>query len=300
MGPISPPAIRERVARADLVLALGTELTDMNLGAAKPQVARETLGLGDRRPRARLLPPVHRGRAARLRRRARRARGSRASRARALLRQPEAPARRPAGARAALGERSAARGEPLPRRAARLRRVRRVGRHAVRRPRGARAARPGSTSRRATTRRWASACPAALGAQIGTGVRPLVLCGDGAFQMTGPEISHAPRLGLSPIVVLMNNGGWGIFRPVSPRQDLLAIPNWPYAELAQGLGRRRLPRGDRRRAARRAARRARGEGLRADRGAHRARRPLAGQPPLHPGQRAQGARRGVARRRRPR
>jgi indolepyruvate decarboxylase len=78
--------------------------------------------------------------------------------------------------------------------------------------------------------------PAALGAQIGTGVRPLLLTGDGAFQMTGAEISHAPRHGLSPIVVLVNNGGWGIFRPVSPRQDLLEIPNWPYAELAQEWG----------------------------------------------------------------
>jgi indolepyruvate decarboxylase len=78
--------------------------------------------------------------------------------------------------------------------------------------------------------------PAALGAQIGTGARPLVLTGDGAFQMTGAEISHAPRRGLTPIVVLVNNGGWGIFRPVSPRQDLLEIPNWPYAELAQNWG----------------------------------------------------------------
>ena len=30
--------------------------------------------------------------------------------------------------------------------------------------------------------------------------------------------------------------GWGIFRPVSPRLDLLEIPNWPYAELAQLWG----------------------------------------------------------------
>jgi indolepyruvate decarboxylase len=80
------------------------------------------------------------------------------------------------------------------------------------------------------------AVPAALGAQIGTGRRPLVLSGDGAFQMTGPEISHAPRLGLSPIVVLVNNSGWQIFRPVSPRKDLLEIPPWPYAELAQAWG----------------------------------------------------------------
>jgi indolepyruvate decarboxylase len=78
--------------------------------------------------------------------------------------------------------------------------------------------------------------PAALGAQIGTGARPLVLTGDGAFQMTGAEVSHAPRHGLTPIVVLVNNGGWGIFRPVSQRPDLLEIPNWPYAELAQNWG----------------------------------------------------------------
>ena len=78
--------------------------------------------------------------------------------------------------------------------------------------------------------------PAAMGAQIGTGTRPIVLSGDGAFQMTGIEVSHAPKYGLSPIVVVVNNGGWGIFRPVSPRQDLLEIPNWPYAELARSWG----------------------------------------------------------------
>jgi indolepyruvate decarboxylase len=78
--------------------------------------------------------------------------------------------------------------------------------------------------------------PGAIGAQIGTGKRPLVLCGDGAFQMTGPEIAHAPRHGTNPIVVLMNNGGWGIFRPVVERKDLLSIPPWPYAELAHAWG----------------------------------------------------------------
>ena len=80
------------------------------------------------------------------------------------------------------------------------------------------------------------AVPGALGAQIACGKRPLVLCGDGAFQMTGPEISHAPRHGLNPVVVLMNNGGWGIFRAVTARLDLLQIPNWPYADLARAWG----------------------------------------------------------------
>ena len=63
-----------------------------------------------------------------------------------------------------------------------------------------------------------------------------MICGDGGFQMTGPEISFAPARGLSPIVVLVNNSGWGIFRPVTPRKDLLEIPPWPYAELAQAWG----------------------------------------------------------------
>src|ERR1700691_939860 len=39
------------------------------------------------------------------------------------------------------------------------------------------------------------AVPAALGAQVGSGMRPIVLCGDGGFQMTGQEISHAPVFG---------------------------------------------------------------------------------------------------------
>ena len=80
------------------------------------------------------------------------------------------------------------------------------------------------------------AVPGALGGQIGTALRPLVLTGDGGFQMTGAEIAHAPRYKLSPIVVLLNNGGWGIFRPIAKRQDLLALPSWRYAELAQLWG----------------------------------------------------------------
>jgi indolepyruvate decarboxylase len=78
--------------------------------------------------------------------------------------------------------------------------------------------------------------PGALGAQLGSGVRPLVLAGDGAFQMTGPEISHAPRYGIDPIVVVVNNGGWQIFRPVVRRTALLDLPCWPYAALARAWG----------------------------------------------------------------
>ena len=80
------------------------------------------------------------------------------------------------------------------------------------------------------------AVPGAIGAQIGTGLRPLILTGDGGFQMTGVEISHAPRYKLNPIIVLLNNGGWGIFRPIAKRQDLLTLPPWRYAELARLWG----------------------------------------------------------------
>src|SRR5262249_16207175 len=78
--------------------------------------------------------------------------------------------------------------------------------------------------------------PGALGAQLGSGVRPLVLAGDGAFQMTGPEIAHAPRYGIDPIVVVVNNGGWQIFRPGGRRTALLDLPCWPDAALARAWG----------------------------------------------------------------
>lgn len=78
--------------------------------------------------------------------------------------------------------------------------------------------------------------PGAMGIELGTGQRPIVLCGDGAFQMTGSEISHAPVHGIRPIVLLMNNGGWGIFRPVVKKASILEVPPWPYAELARLWG----------------------------------------------------------------
>jgi indolepyruvate decarboxylase len=78
--------------------------------------------------------------------------------------------------------------------------------------------------------------PGAMGIELGSGRRAIVLCGDGAFQMTGPEIAQAPRNGTRPIVIVMNNGGWGIFRPVVKRDAILEIPPWPYAELARLWG----------------------------------------------------------------
>jgi indolepyruvate decarboxylase len=59
------------------------------------------------------------------------------------------------------------------------------------------------------------AVPASIGAQLAKpGLRPLVLVGDGAFQMTGMELSTIIRFNLNPIVVVLNNQGYGTERPM--------------------------------------------------------------------------------------
>ena len=57
------------------------------------------------------------------------------------------------------------------------------------------------------------AVPAALGAQLANPkLRPIVLVGDGAFQMTGQEFSTLVRRKMNPIVIVLNNGGYGTER----------------------------------------------------------------------------------------
>lgn len=59
------------------------------------------------------------------------------------------------------------------------------------------------------------AVPAAVGVQAARpDLRPLVLVGDGAFQMTGMEVSIAARYGMNPIVFVLNNAGFGTERPM--------------------------------------------------------------------------------------
>ncbi|MDD4932656.1 MAG: thiamine pyrophosphate-binding protein [Methylacidiphilaceae bacterium] len=80
------------------------------------------------------------------------------------------------------------------------------------------------------------AIPASLGAALANPrLRPLVLVGDGAFQMTGMELSTAVRFGLSPIVVLLNNRGYSTERQIldGPFNDLL---EWNYCRLPELLG----------------------------------------------------------------
>lgn len=80
------------------------------------------------------------------------------------------------------------------------------------------------------------AVPAAIGVQLARpDLRPLVLVGDGAFQMTGMELSTVARFGLNPIVVVLNNEGYGTERPMLDGRfnDIL---NWDYSAVVRVLG----------------------------------------------------------------
>jgi indolepyruvate decarboxylase len=80
------------------------------------------------------------------------------------------------------------------------------------------------------------AVPAALGLQVATGRRPLVLVGDGAFQMTGAEISHAPGYRCNPVLVVVNNASWEMLQAFYPRAGYNDTVPWPYARLAELWG----------------------------------------------------------------
>ncbi|SEA23851.1 thiamine pyrophosphate-binding protein [Alkalimonas amylolytica] len=80
------------------------------------------------------------------------------------------------------------------------------------------------------------AIPAALGVQLTSGLRPVVLVGDGAFRMTGLELGHCQRYGLNPIVILFNNSNWEMIRAFAPKLDCANLGCWHYAELATAMG----------------------------------------------------------------
>ncbi|NIA14022.1 MAG: alpha-keto acid decarboxylase family protein [Nitrospiraceae bacterium] len=72
------------------------------------------------------------------------------------------------------------------------------------------------------------AVPAALGAQVrNPRLRPIVFVGDGAFQMTGQELSSIVRYGLDPIILVLNNKGYTTERFINdgPYND---IWEWRY------------------------------------------------------------------------
>ena len=80
------------------------------------------------------------------------------------------------------------------------------------------------------------AVPAALGVAFAEPQwRPLVLVGDGAFQMTGMEVSTAVRYGLAPIIVVLDNAGYGTERPMLDGRFNDVQP-WAFAEVPRIVG----------------------------------------------------------------
>jgi indolepyruvate decarboxylase len=80
------------------------------------------------------------------------------------------------------------------------------------------------------------AIPASIGAQVANqNLRPIVLVGDGAFQMTCLELSTAVRREFNSIVIVLNNKGYTTERFIQdgPFNDIL---NWEYHRLPDLLG----------------------------------------------------------------
>jgi indolepyruvate decarboxylase len=84
---------------------------------------------------------------------------------------------------------------------------------------------------------WAT--PAALGAAIAApNARVILVTGDGSHQLTAQEIGQFGRLGLKPIVFLLNNSGYLIERLLckDPAIAYNDIASWRYTELPHALG----------------------------------------------------------------
>ena len=80
------------------------------------------------------------------------------------------------------------------------------------------------------------AVPAGIGVTVANpALRAIVLVGDGAFQMTGTELSTAARLGLNPIVLVLNNDGYGTMRKIRDG-SFNVISQWNYGKITELVG----------------------------------------------------------------
>lgn len=82
------------------------------------------------------------------------------------------------------------------------------------------------------------AVPAALGAMIARpDLRPIVLLGDGAFQMTGMEVSTMVRHGLNPIVIVLDNQCYGTERRLHSGEFAFNdVQPWHYHKIPEVVG----------------------------------------------------------------
>lgn len=81
------------------------------------------------------------------------------------------------------------------------------------------------------------AVPGALGAGIAEpSRRPLAIVGDGAFQMTGTELSTMVDHDLRPIILLLNNRGYGMLEAIDRPRNYYLRRDWDFPALARALG----------------------------------------------------------------
>lgn len=79
--------------------------------------------------------------------------------------------------------------------------------------------------------------PAGIGAHLADpSRRPIILVGDGGFQMTGMEISTAVKLGLNPIVIVFNNASYAMLKFIDQDRDYYDLARWDYTGLAKAVG----------------------------------------------------------------
>jgi indolepyruvate decarboxylase len=84
---------------------------------------------------------------------------------------------------------------------------------------------------------WAT--PAAFGVAVAAPNRRVVLVtGDGSHQLTAQEVSQFGRLGLRPVIFVLNNSGYLIERLLckDPAIAYNDIASWRYTELPHALG----------------------------------------------------------------
>lgn len=107
-----------------------------------------------------------------------------------------------------------------------------------------------------------SALWASIGHSVGAGVgaaipgekRPLVICGDGGFQMTAQALSTMARLGMNAVVIVVDNGLYGYEQwlldrsyyqsATDPPLAYAQISRWAYTDLAVAMGVRSASKAD--------------------------------------------------------
>jgi indolepyruvate decarboxylase len=80
------------------------------------------------------------------------------------------------------------------------------------------------------------AIPAALGIKLAKpDVKPIILVGDGAFQMSCGELGNFVKYNLNAVVVLLNNKGYATERIIVDGA-FNDIPDWQYHNFAKTIG----------------------------------------------------------------